>query len=75
MEDIIYNQLNYSILSWTVFLPVIGALFLLIVPRNSVRVGDIICSSRRGRERDVKKIKMIIRRGGMVDFLASAGLH
>jgi NADH-quinone oxidoreductase subunit M len=33
MEDIIYNQLGYSILSWTVFLPVIGAV-LLILMRN-----------------------------------------
>ncbi len=31
MEDIIYNQLNYSILSWTVFLPVIGAVLLLFI--------------------------------------------
>lgn len=31
MEDIIYNQLGYSILSWTVFLPVLGALLLLFI--------------------------------------------
>ncbi|MEW6599752.1 MAG: NADH-quinone oxidoreductase subunit M, partial [Nitrospirota bacterium] len=31
MEDIIYNQLGYSILSWTVFLPVLGALLLLFM--------------------------------------------
>ncbi|GBD95621.1 MAG TPA: NADH-quinone oxidoreductase subunit M [Nitrospirae bacterium] len=31
MEDIIYNQLDYSILSWTVFLPVIGAALLLFI--------------------------------------------
>lgn len=37
MEDIIYNQLGYSILSWTVFLPVIGALLLLLMPKNAVR--------------------------------------
>jgi len=34
MEDIIYNQLGYSILSWTVFLPVLGA-FLLLFLRNA----------------------------------------
>ncbi|HBH61188.1 MAG TPA: NADH-quinone oxidoreductase subunit M [Nitrospiraceae bacterium] len=34
MEDIIYNQLGYSILSWTVFLPVLGALLLLFM-RNA----------------------------------------
>ncbi len=31
MDDIIYNQLGYSILSWTVFLPVIGAAILLLM--------------------------------------------
>jgi NADH-quinone oxidoreductase subunit M len=34
MDDIIYNQLDYSILSWTVFLPLIGAFFLLFM-RNA----------------------------------------
>jgi NADH-quinone oxidoreductase subunit M len=31
MEDIILNQLSYSILTWTVFLPVIGAVLLLFM--------------------------------------------
>ncbi len=35
MEDIIYNQLGYSILSWTVFIPVIGAVFLLFIRSES----------------------------------------
>lgn len=36
MEDIIYNQLDYSILSWTVFLPAIGALLLLFLRNANV---------------------------------------
>ncbi|UCD34688.1 MAG: NADH-quinone oxidoreductase subunit M [Nitrospiraceae bacterium] len=36
MENIIYNHLDYSILSWTVFLPVLGALFLLLVQGRAV---------------------------------------
>ena len=31
MEDIILNQLSYPILTWTVFLPVIGAVLLLFI--------------------------------------------
>lgn len=34
MENVIMNQLDYSILSWTVFLPLIGALLLLFM-RNA----------------------------------------
>jgi NADH-quinone oxidoreductase subunit M len=34
MENVIYNQLDYSILSWTVFLPVIGAIVILFM-RNA----------------------------------------
>ncbi|MBI5098584.1 MAG: NADH-quinone oxidoreductase subunit M [Nitrospirae bacterium] len=37
MENIILNQLSYPILSWTVFLPVIGALFLLFM-RNATLI-------------------------------------
>jgi len=37
MDDIIYNQLGYSILSWTVFLPVIGAVLLLFM-RNAAAI-------------------------------------
>jgi NADH-quinone oxidoreductase subunit M len=38
MEDIIYNQLGYSILSWTVFLPIIGAVLLLFMRnRGAIR--------------------------------------
>ncbi len=38
MENVIYNQLDYSILSWTVFLPVIGALLLLFIRNaNAIR--------------------------------------
>ncbi len=38
MDNVIYNQLGYSILSWTVFLPVIGALLLLFIRNaNTIR--------------------------------------
>jgi NADH-quinone oxidoreductase subunit M len=37
MENIILNQLSYPILTWTVFLPVIGALFLLFM-RNATLI-------------------------------------
>ena len=34
MDDVIYNQLGYSILSWTVFLPLLGAVLVLFM-RNA----------------------------------------
>lgn len=34
MENVIFNQLDYPILTWTVFLPVIGAVLLLFI-RNT----------------------------------------
>ena len=38
MENVIMNQLDYSILSWTVFLPLIGALVLLFMRNaNAIR--------------------------------------
>ena len=37
MDNVIYNQLSYSILSWTVFLPVIGAVLLLFM-RNAAAI-------------------------------------
>jgi NADH-quinone oxidoreductase subunit M len=37
MENVIFNQLSYPILSWTVLLPVIGALLLLFM-RNSTLI-------------------------------------
>ena len=36
MEDIILNQLSYPILTWTVFLPVAGALLLLLISNANV---------------------------------------
>jgi NADH-quinone oxidoreductase subunit M len=35
MENVIYNQLSYSILSWTVFLPLVGALIVLFMRDSS----------------------------------------
>jgi NADH-quinone oxidoreductase subunit M len=37
MENIILNQLSYPVLTWTVFLPVLGALFLLFM-RNATLI-------------------------------------
>ncbi|UCH45306.1 MAG: NADH-quinone oxidoreductase subunit M [Nitrospiraceae bacterium] len=31
MEDVIYNNLNYPIITWTVFLPVLGAIIVLLL--------------------------------------------
>ncbi len=37
MEDVILNQLDYPILTWTVFLPVIGA-FIILLMRNATLI-------------------------------------
>ena len=31
MEDVIYNSLNYPVLSFVTFLPLLGALFILFI--------------------------------------------
>ncbi|RJQ44487.1 MAG: NADH-quinone oxidoreductase subunit M [Nitrospiraceae bacterium] len=36
MENVIFNQLSYPVLTWTVFLPVIGAVFLLFMSSAQV---------------------------------------
>jgi NADH-quinone oxidoreductase subunit M len=36
MENVVFNQLNYPILTWTVFLPLIGVLFLLFLRNASI---------------------------------------
>ncbi len=43
MEDVILNQLGYSILTWTVFLPVIGAVILLFIRNdNAIRWATLV---------------------------------
>ena len=36
MENVIFNQLDYPILTYTIFLPVLGALFLLLLRNSSL---------------------------------------